>query len=319
MQTGPALQVMVAAPKHGFEGVQAWPGTHATQLPDEQTSPRPHPGAVPSGACPVTSQIGPPVEQEMAPSAQGTDGVQTCPSEQATHAPAPSQTCAVPQLVPGDTGVGDAWHTGPPLQDSVPSRQAFGGTQAVPSAHGAHAPSEQTEPAPHDVPFGAFPLSAQTGPPELQEIAPALQGSASVQLAPAAHATQLPAPSQTWAEPQLVPGGSGAEVSTQTGPALHERAPASHGFGGMHAVPGEQGTQEPVEQTEPAPHAVPSATFPLSVHTWTPVLHVTNAVWHGSPDGGGQDVPATQALQTPLPQTALVPQLVPSRRDVPES
>jgi len=42
-------------------------------------------------------------------------------------------------------------------------------------------------------------------------------------------------------------------------------------------------------------------------------------VWHGSPDGGGQSAPTVHALQAPAPQTALVPQLVPSVSGVPAS
>lgn len=148
--------------------------------------------------------------------------------------------------------------------------------QDDPSAQATHAPAAQTAPAPHDVPFGASPLTVQTGPPELHESAPVLQGSLGVQVFPSVHATQFPVPVQTWFVPQLAPAAIGVAVSTHTGPALHDCEPTSHGFVGVHFAPTVQSTHEPLEHTLSAPHDLPSdANTPaLSVHTGTPVLHV---------------------------------------------
>jgi len=49
---------------------------------------------------------------------------------------------------------------------------------------------------------------------------------------------------------------------------------------------------------------------PVSVHAADPVLQAVAPVWQGLPDGV-QVVPATQALQTPLPQTRPAPHAVP--------
>lgn len=105
MHTSPAVHVKVPVSKHGFEGVHAAPGWHATQAPPVQTSPAAQPVVVPSAAGPVTLQTGVPLEQAVTPSAQACEGVQLSPALQDTHTPAPSQTCAVPQLVPAPTGV----------------------------------------------------------------------------------------------------------------------------------------------------------------------------------------------------------------------
>jgi hypothetical protein len=86
-------------------GVHAAPGWHATQAPAAQTSPRPQPVEVPSGAGPVTLQTGVPVEQAVTPSWQAADGVQPWPSTQTTQAPEPSHTCPAPQLAPAASGV----------------------------------------------------------------------------------------------------------------------------------------------------------------------------------------------------------------------
>jgi hypothetical protein len=55
---------------------------------------------------------------------------------------------------------------------------------------------------------------------------------------------------------------------------------------------------------------VPSNSFPLSVQTGVPVPHAVTPVLQGS--AGSHVAPASQALQVPPPQTALVPQLAPS-------
>src|ERR1700674_3679164 len=69
-------------------------------------------------------------------------------------------------------------------------------------------------PVAHGVPFGAMPLSVQTGVPLVQTIPAVWHGSAEVQGSPAVQALQVPAASQTWFVPQLV------EVPTPPGAVL---------------------------------------------------------------------------------------------------
>jgi hypothetical protein len=58
-------------------------------------------------------------------------------------------------------------------------------------------------------------------------------GLLDVQVVPAVQATQVPAPSQTWLAPQLVPGAwlPAGTFSVQTGtPVVQEFVPRRHGF-----------------------------------------------------------------------------------------
>ena len=70
----------------------------------------------------------------------GFVGVHDAPVVQALHVP-PPHTMSVPQVVPSVTFVALSLHSGSPEEQSVvPSWHGFAGVQAVPCAHGAHAP-----------------------------------------------------------------------------------------------------------------------------------------------------------------------------------
>jgi len=88
-------------------------------------------------------------------------------------------------------------------------------------------------PVAHGVPSGAVPMSVQTGAPLVQTNTAVWHGSAEVQGSPAVQALHVPAPSQTWFAPQLVPGAwKPMGVSwVQTGtPVVQEFVPKVHGF-----------------------------------------------------------------------------------------
>jgi hypothetical protein len=73
----------------------------------------------------------------------------------------------------------------------------------------------------------------------------------------------------------------------------------------------------PVSQTMLVPHDVPFGTVPVELHTETPVEHEVTPVSHGLL--GVHETPAEQALQVPLSQTWLLPQVVPFETLVPVS
>ncbi len=76
--------------------------------------------AVPLGAAtPVSAHVSAPVAHEVVPRSHGLAGVQATPAVQETHAPAPSQTRSVPQLVPAASG-SPFTQTGPAVHDVVP-------------------------------------------------------------------------------------------------------------------------------------------------------------------------------------------------------
>lgn len=71
---------------------------------------------------------------------------------------------------------------------------------------------------PHEVPFGRSAVSAQTGAPLAQLIAPVRQGfPATVQAVPAVHAAQIPL-LQTMFSPHTVPFACGRPVSMHPAP-----------------------------------------------------------------------------------------------------
>jgi hypothetical protein len=80
----------------------------------------------------------------------------------------------------------------PPAQLSLPWWQALVGVQAAPSTQSVQAPSLHTLPIPHIPPFGALPLSRQTGAPVLQASVPVRQGLATGHVAPALHIAHEP-------------------------------------------------------------------------------------------------------------------------------
>jgi hypothetical protein len=92
-------------------------------------------------------------------------------------------------------------------------------------------------------------------------------------------------------------------VATQVAwPVLQDvNPPVWHGFDRVHATPAVQATQLPPLQTWFVPHAVPSATLPISEHMGVPVEHAISACWHGLADT--QLSPAEQGTHAPSAQT----------------
>jgi hypothetical protein len=133
--------------------------------------------------------------------------------------------------------------------------------------------------------------------------------------APPVQATQLPAALQTRLLPQLVPGASLLEPSTQIAlPVEHDCTPTRHAVGlVVQAPPALQLPQFPALQTWPEPQAVPFVRFvgpssqtgaPLA-HEMRPALHGLGLVVHAPP--------AVQVTQLPAPShTRLLPHAVPA-------
>jgi hypothetical protein len=99
-------------------------------------------------------------------------------------------------------------------------------------------------------------------------------------------------------------------VSAQTDmPVTHDVAPVLQTFAGWQLAPAVQEVHMPPLQTLLFPHTVPSTRFaPLSAQVMVGEQAVKPA-WHGFI--GVQARPIVQAVQAPLLQTMLVPQLVP--------
>jgi len=105
-----------------------------------------------------------------------------------------------------------------------------------PPLHSLHVPLLHTPVPPHAVPSGALTrVSVQTAPASVQDSAPTWHSFDGTQLAPASHATQLPASQSSPQKPLLhvrppphaVPSGTLAKVSTHDGAApVQDRAPA---------------------------------------------------------------------------------------------
>ncbi|HLK41578.1 MAG TPA: hypothetical protein VKU41_32745 [Polyangiaceae bacterium] len=119
-----------------------------------------------------------------------------------------------------------------------------------------------------------MPVSTQVDVPVAHDVAPTWQPFAGVQAAPAVHGLQTP-PLQTWSFPQEVPSATFAPVSAHVAvPGEQDVVPAWQGLEGVHEAPCEHAPQRPWSQTEPFPHAVPSATdFPVSTHCGVPEAH----------------------------------------------
>ena len=84
--------------------------------------------------------------------------------------------------------------------------------------------------------------------------------------------------------------------------------PATHEFGLKQTRPAVHALHVPLRQTWFAPHGVPLLTSPVSGQTGKPEEHWMVPVLQTD---GVHAAPCVQALQTPLPQTWSVPQLVP--------
>jgi hypothetical protein len=109
-----------------------------------------------------------------------------------------------------------------------------------------HWPSLHTWLLPHALPFGATPVSTQTGAPVVQAILPALHVSGRSQGMSATQATHSPVALQTLSVPQLSPGGRARALSLQTGTApAQSRVPSWQGFMGRQLPPVMQVVQAP--------------------------------------------------------------------------
>lgn len=142
--------------------------------------------------------------------------------------PVASQTAFVPHAVPGESDVPVSTHVSAPVaQEVVPVWHGLAGVQERPAVHATHDPEPlQTWFVPQLVPAAiGVAVSTQVSAPVAHDVVPWTQALGFEEHAwPAAQATHVPDPSQTWFVPQLDPAASGGP-STQTGPAVHDIVP----------------------------------------------------------------------------------------------
>jgi hypothetical protein len=157
----------------GLAGTHGPPGTHAVQLPALQTMPVPH--GVPFGAgFPVSLQTGLPVVHEVVPRSHGLPvGLHVEPFAHVVQVP-PAQNMLVPHEVPSVTATSVSVHVCVPVvHEVVPTSQGFAGVHGWLTLHDEHTPALQTEPVPHEVPFGACAsVSRHCETPVTQLVAP---------------------------------------------------------------------------------------------------------------------------------------------------
>jgi hypothetical protein len=245
----------------------------ATHVPAEHTRLVPH--AVPSTRFPMALQVGAldGVEHAVAPSLQGSAGVQLSFARQAaTHDPF-AQTRASPHAVPStllplamqDTGaVADAHCVTPTLQPSA-------GWHVSPATHAVsqrpllhRRPPPQSEPSsrlPTVVHVGSDHSCAHANVPIVQALPVSHDRPASHRSrhAPAEHTPPFPhgVPSTLWP----VTWHAGVEMGDS-----HAVAPVAHAASGWQMRFAVQVRHTPPEQTPPVPHAVPSGFVPVAVH-----------------------------------------------------
>jgi hypothetical protein len=207
----------------------------------------------------------------------------------------------------------------PVLQEVTPTLQGFEFVvQLAPALQATQVPLElHTRFVPQLVPALTLVLElVHVEAPVLHEVTPTLHGLEFVlHDVPPVHATQLPAALQTRLLPQLVPGASLLEPSTQVAvPVAHDCTPTRHAVGFVvHAPPALQLPQLPALHTWPEPHAVPFARLVVpSSQTGAPLAQEIRPALHGL----GlvlHEPPAVQATHVPAPShTRLLPQLVPA-------
>jgi hypothetical protein len=200
--------------------VQAEPALQALQLPAMQT--RFVPQGVPFGTFALSAQTELPVAQDVAPSLQTFAGWHAAPDTQALQVPA-LQTRSTPQLVPLGRALFVIMQLGVGEQAVTPVRHGLVGTQVRPAVQLTQLPPLQTMFVPQLVPSGALPDSTQVAEPVLQVVVPVRQGRPAIgQVAPAAHAAQVPVALQTMFCPQLVPAGLFVPRSMQTATPLEQ-------------------------------------------------------------------------------------------------
>jgi hypothetical protein len=241
------------------------------------------PQTVPAGWKLPTTQVGLPDAHEMVPITQAFDSGQAPPAVQGTQLPA-LQTMPLPQSVPFGAAVPLSWQVILPLpQPYVPTWHGLAGVQLPPAEHETQSPSSHTFSLPHEVPFGAMPVSAHTEAPVTQDVVPVRQASLGWQSAPVVQGTQLPA-LQTLLVPHSVPLARFLPVSEQVMVGAQTVMPAWQALPpGVQAMPAVHDTQLPSLQTRFVPQEVPLVKFPVSVQTGTPVPQAIAPVRHGLP------------------------------------
>jgi len=211
-------------------------------------------------------------------------------------------------------------HTGAPVLHAIAPR-LHGLELVVHVALAVHAPQapepSQTRLVPQLAPAATSvePL-VQTEAPVSQAVTPTTHRlELVVHVALAVQAAQVPAAVQTLFVPQLVPGVSLVELSTQTSvPVVQDVMPSLQAEGlVVHAVPATQLPQLPLLQVWPEPHCVPFGRLVVpSSHVAAPEVHETRPALHGL--GLVEHAPpVVQLAHAPVPsQTRLVPQVAPA-------
>jgi hypothetical protein len=275
------------------------------------------PHDVPSAVFPEVTQTELPVEQDVTPVLHWFVGWQLTPAVQEVQVP-PLQTLLVPHDVPSETFPVSAQTEDPVVQDVAPVLQRLLGWQVVPDVQPPQLPLLHTLLLPQDVPLATFPVSMQTEVPVVQDVAPVLQTLLGWQVVFAVQLVQVPL-LHTLFVPHEVPSLRFCPVSEQLFGGEQAVRPAWQTLDGVQVLPAVQETQLPPLQTMLVPQEVPLATFPDCMQTGAPLLQTVVPVWHGAPEGE-QLAPAWQLTQDPvLPQTLLVPQLVPAEATFPVS
>src|SRR5262245_57849800 len=137
-------------------------------------------------------------------------------------------------------------------------------------------PPSHTMLAPQLVPAGLLPTSAQVRAPVAHEVAPVLHGFGLVVHGwLALHATQAPAPSQTWPTPQLVPAPTFAPSAQVVAVPLHVVFPCLQALGlPVQVWFGAQAPQKPLpSHICPPPHDAVIGLGAPSTQTEAPVVH----------------------------------------------
>lgn len=175
-----------------------------------------------------STHTGAPVEHCVVPVLHGFGfPMQLMPAVHATQVPALLHTWFTPHDVPGARFIIVSLHvTIAPLQSCAPTRHAVGfPVHAEPCTHAPQVPPLHVCPLPHVVPFITFTvLSAHTGVPEPQRVAPTLHAvGLPVQTAPSVQPMHAPTVLHTMFAPHGVPGVRSIAVFSQTGAPLAQR------------------------------------------------------------------------------------------------
>jgi hypothetical protein len=298
---------------HVFAGLQLWLLMQGMHMPALQTAVfTVAPQSLPFAAFPLSAQVIVPVPQAVLPVLHVLVGLQLFPAMQVTHIPA-LQTLLGPQVLPFPRVSPVSVQVIAGAQTWLPVWQGLDGVQVAPTVHAVQTPSSQTWPVPHMVPLATFPVSVQTGAPVSHVIAAVRQGfAATVQLAPAWHATQAPVALQTLFGAQVVPAATSVPLSLHTGVPLEQTSePWWQAFVvGTHEASIWQTVHTPSRQTMSEPQLVPLGRLPAAAQTGAPVSHAIAPVWHVFPVRE-QAVPAAHGTHVPLLHTMSSPQTVP--------